>query len=157
MRFSTGAAMYVLPAIDEAVKRGVCTKEFADHVLRCVMEAAGKSMFGERYAVKAARDWLGVPDDIGEDGRIAGGLIEMQLQSIFCAYQVKAFNKHEVVLVIDRGGLAIQGCKRLPDVHIQFWYGMVKTLVNTQWSPWEEDSPAGKIRVRIAKKIDKFC
>ena len=157
VRFSTGAAMYILPAIDEAVNRGVCTREFADHVLRCVLEAAGKAMFSDRYAIRGVRDWMGVPDEIGEDGRLAGGLIEMQLQSVFCAYEVEAFNKDEVVLVIDRAGLTIQGCKRLPDVHVQFWYGMVKSLVNAQWSLWEEDSPAGKIRIRIAKKIDKFC
>ena len=42
--------------------------------LHCVCEAAGKAMFGERYAIKAARDWLGVPPEIGEDGRVMGGL-----------------------------------------------------------------------------------
>ena len=36
------------------------------------------------------------------------------------------------------------------------WHGMVKTLVSAEWSVWEEDSPAGKMRIRIAKKIDKF-
>lgn len=157
VRFSTGAAMYILPAIDEAVKREKCTKDFADHVLRCVMESSGKSMFGEKYAIRAVRDWMGVPDTIGEDGRLAGGLIEMQLQSIFCDYQIEAFNKEEVILVIDRGGLAIQGCHRLPDAHVQFWYGMVKTLVNPQWSLWEENSTDSKLRIKIAKKIDKSC
>jgi len=157
VRFSSGAAQYIIPAIDEVVERGIVTDEFATHVLRCVLEAAGKAMFCEHYAIKGAREWMGVPNEIGSDGRIAGGLIEMLLQAMFCSYQVEAFNKEEVVLVIDRAGLIIQGCQRLPDCHVQFWYGMVKTLVGTQWSLWEEDSPAGKLRIKIAKKIDKFC
>ncbi len=65
-------------------------------------------MFGERYAVKACRDWLGVPEYIGEDGRILGGLMEVLLQSLVCDYQVEAFNKDEVILIIDRGGLKLQ-------------------------------------------------
>jgi hypothetical protein len=36
------------------------------------------------------------------------------------------------------------------------WNGMVKTLVNAQWSVWEEESPDKKLRIKIAKKIDKF-
>ena len=155
--YSTGAGMYILPAIDEAVNRKVVTKAFADHVLKCVMEAAGKAMFTEHYAIRAAREWMGVPDTIGSDGRIAGGLIEMLLQSMICSYEVEAFNKGEVVYVIDRAGLTTNGCERVPQCHVDFWYGMVKTLVNAQWSLWEEDSPEGKLRIKIAKKIDKFC
>ena len=142
--YSSGAAMYILPAI-------------ADHVLKCVLEAAGKAMFGEHYAIKAARDWMGVPNTIGSDGRIAGGLIEMLLQSMICNYTVEAFNEKEVIYVIDRAGLTVNGCTRVPQCHVDFWYGMVKTLVNPQWSLWEEDSPEGKLRIKIAKKIDKFC
>ena len=154
---STSASLYILPAINEAVRRGIVTRKMADHILHCVCEAAGKAMFGERYAIKAARDWLGVPPEIGEDGRVMGGLLEMQLQSILCKYEVEAFNEKECIYVIDRSGLEITGCKELPQVHVDFWYGMVKTLVNAQWSLWEEDSPAGKLRIKIAKKIDKFC
>lgn len=155
--FSSGGAMYILPAIDEAVNRGVCTREFADHVLHCVLEAAGKALFGEKYAIKAARDWLGVPDDIGEDCRLPGGHIEMFLQSMIAEYTVEAFNKDEVILVIDRQNLEVNGCTNMPECHVWFWNGMVKTMVNAQWSLWEEDSPEGKLRIKIAKKIDKFC
>jgi hypothetical protein len=113
-------------------------------------------MFGERYAIKACRDWLGVPNSIGEDGRLLGGVIEMLLQSLVCKYEIEAFNENEVIYVIDKGGLAITGCQSLPQAHLYMWMGMVKTLVNAQWSVWEEDSPAGKMRIKIAKKIDKF-
>jgi hypothetical protein len=37
------------------------------------------------------------------------------------------------------------------------WYGMAKTLINAQWALWEEDSPEGKLRIKIAKRIDKFA
>ncbi len=85
-----------------------------------------------------------------------GGLVEMLLQSLVCKYEVEAFNKEEVILVIDRAGLEITATKDVPEVHLWMWQGMIKTLVNVQWSLWEEDSPAGKMRVKIAKKIDKF-
>ena len=97
-----------------------------------------------------------MPNSVGEDGRILGGLIEILLQSLVCKYEVEAFNREEVVLVIDRTGLEITGTKNVPEAHLMMWQGMVKTLVNAQWSVWEEDSPARKMRVKIAKKIDKF-
>ena len=156
VNMSTAASLYILPAIAETVKRGYVAREQADHILKCVLEAAGKAMFEERYAVKGCRDWLGVPSGIGEDGRVMGGLIEMQLQSLVCKYEIEAFNKDEVILVIDRAGLEITATKDVPEAHLWMWQGMVKTLVNTQWSLWEEASPAGKMRIKIAKKIDKF-
>ena len=156
INLSTAASLYILPAIREAVKREKVTREMADHILKCVLEAAGKAMFGERYAIKGCRDWLGVPNTIGEDGRLLGGLIEVLLQSIVCSYEVEAFNKNEVILVIDRGGLAIGATQELVEAHVYMWNGMAKTLINAQWSLWEEDSPEGKLRIKIAKKIDKF-
>ena len=63
----------------------------------------------------------------------------------------------ECILVIDRSGLEITGTKDVPEAHLAMWYGMAKTLINAQWSCWEEDSPAKKLRIKIAKKIDKFA
>ena len=113
-------------------------------------------MFGEHYSIQACRDYLGVPNSIGKDGRILGGLIELQLQSVFCPYEVEAFNENEVIYVIDRKGLQLVSAKTLPDCHFWLWKGAVKTLVDAQWMVWEEDSPEGKMRIKIAKKIDKF-
>ena len=45
----------------------------------------------------------------------------------------------------------------MPEAHVAMWYGMSKTLINAQWSCWEEDSPERKLRIKIAKKIDKFA
>ena len=113
-------------------------------------------MFGERYAIRACREWLGVPDSMGSDGRLLGGVIEMLLQSLVCSYEIEAFNSEEVIYVIKRGDLAITGTQSLCEAHLYMWQGMVKTLVGAEWSVWEEDSPKGKMRIKIAKKIDKF-
>ena len=156
VNLSTAASLYLLPAIDNAVKLEYTTAENAEWIKKCVLEAAGKAMFGERYAIRACREWLGVPDSIGEDGRVLGGVIEMLLQSLVCGYEIEAFNKDEVIYVINRGDLAITGTQSLCEAHLYMWNGMVKTLVNAMWSVWEEDSPKGKMRIRIGKKIDKF-
>jgi hypothetical protein len=50
---------------------------------------------------------------IGEDGRLLGGVIEMLLQSLVCGYTVEAFNKDEVIYVINRGDLGIGGTQSL--------------------------------------------
>jgi len=156
VNLSTAASLYLLPAIDNAVKLGYTDAKNAEWIKKCVLEAAGKALFGERYAIRACREWLGVPNTIGEDGRLLGGVIEMLLQSLVCSYEIEAFNKDEVIYIIDRGGLAITGTQSLCEAHLYMWQGMVKTLENAQWSVWEEDSPAGKMRIKIAKKIDKF-
>lgn len=156
VNMSIAASLYLLPAIDNAVKLEYTTAENAEWIKKCVLEAAGKAMFGERYAIRACREWLGVPDSIGEDGRVLGGVIEMLLQSLVCGYEIEAFNKDEVIYVINRGDLAITGTQSLCEAHLYMWNGMVKTLVNAMWSVWEEDSPKGKMRIRIGKKIDKF-
>ena len=153
---STAASLYLLPAITNAVNHGYATKEQADWILKCVLEATGKGMFGEYYAIAGCRDWLGVPNNMPRDGRLLGGLMEMLFQGLLCKYEIEAFNKDEVIYVIDRGGLAITGCQDLVEAHLYIWRGMVKTLVGAEWSIWEEESPDRKMRVKIAKKIDKF-
>ena len=80
----------------------------------------------------------------------------MFLQSLHAQYEVEAFNGEECVYVIDRGVLA-NNMPKMVNAYLWFWYGMTKSLVNPQWSLWEEDSPEGKLRIKIAKKIDKFC
>jgi hypothetical protein len=159
LAYSSAATLYILPTARYAINQGLIEEKFFDHVLKCVCEAAGKAAFGETYAKEAQRQWLGVPKEIGDDdGRVMGGHIEMYLQSMRVPYEIEAFNKEEVVYVIDRGILTL-GELKYSDALISYWYGMTKTLVNAQWSLWEEagDTPAEKLRIRIAKKIDKFC
>lgn len=156
VKLSTAASLYLLPAIEAGIREEKFTADYAYHVLRMCCQGAGKAAFGEPYSIKACRDYLGVPNSIGQDARLLGGLIELQLQTVFCDYEVEAFNQNEVVYVIDRAGLEITGAKKLPECHLWFWEGAVKTLVDAQYMVWEEDSADGKLRVKIAKRIDKF-
>ena len=87
-----------------------------------------------------------------------GGYLEVVLGCQAIPYEVEAFNKKEVVLRINRAGLE-QRMPRQVNAYITYWYGMVKTLVGTEWALWEEADEAAPdvVRVKIAKKIDKFC
>lgn len=151
----SNGCMYIYPVFDDLIREGRLTDETVNHVLKCVFEAAGKAAFGETFAKEGLRSWLGAPHDV-DDGRLIGGYIEMFLQCMRIDYQIEAFNKEEVIYVIDRNALANQ-MPRLQDCYVSYWYGMTKTLVSAMWSLWEEDSPEGKLRIRIAKKVDKFC
>lgn len=152
---SSNGANYILPAIDLAIERGKFDDKFADHILDCVAEAAGKATFGEFYNIEAFRQWVGAPRNV-DDGRLMGAHIEMFLQASNYAYEVEAFNKDEVIYVIDAAPLA-NGMRKQNKIYEAFWRGMTKSLVSAQWFLWEEDSPEGKVRFKIAKRIDKFC
>lgn len=156
---SNAASLYIFPTIDALLREGKLEEKFVDHVIRCVCEAAGKAAFGEHYAKEGLRAWVGAPSEIN-DGRLMGAHIEMYLQSLCVPYEVEAFNREEVIYVIDRAKLCIMNmAPKLANAHVAYWYGMTKTLVNAQWSLWEEPdhTPDDKLRIKIAKKIDKFC
>jgi hypothetical protein len=80
----------------------------------------------------------------------------MYMQAKAVKYEVESFNSDEIAYVIDRDAIS-SGYPKYVDALIAYWYGMSKTLINAQWSLWEEDSLEGQVRVKIAKKIDKFC
>lgn len=157
INLSTACSLYFFPTIERMIREEKITYEMAVHIIKCVCEAAGKAAFGEEYARKACREWLGVPLDMPWDCRIMGGHIEMMLQSLMCGYTVEAFNKDEVVLRIKRKGIEITSARLMTPAHIAYWNGMTKTLIGPEWTAWEEDSTEDTIRVKIAKKIDKFC
>ncbi len=150
-------ATYILPTLDDLIREGTLTDEQVDYAIHCLCEAAGKATFIDNFAKEGLRMWLGAPHSISEDdGRLMGGYLEMFLQSLHAAYEVEAFNEEECIYVIDRAALA-NNMPKMVDAYRWFWYGMTKSLVNAQWSLWEEGSPEGKFRIKIAKKIDKFC
>ena len=137
-------------------------KAKAEHVTKCVFEAAGKMAFSEFTSIKGMRDWLGVPADVN-DGRVLGGLIEVELQAMTVSYTVAAFDEKKVVIDIDKAGLERGGLgsdmSLLTTAYVSLWYGMAKTLIGTQWSVWQETEGISEdtVRIMIAKKIDKFC
>lgn len=156
----TCGASYILPTMEDLVRSGELTSEEVDHAIHCVCEAAGKAAFIDDFAKEGLRVWMGVPHAISEDdGRIMGGYLEMFWQCMHFNYTIEAFNKDECIYVLDPQELNSCGfgSQRMAYAYVWFWYGMTKSLVNAQWSLWEEDSPEGKLRLKIAKKIDKFC
>ena len=157
MTYQSNATCYITPTIEDLINDGTLDGKFVDHVIRCVCEAAGKAAFGEFYAKEGLRSWLGIPQDIN-DGRVMGAHIEMYLQSMLADYTVEAFNADNVIYVIDRTNLSFAGAKYI-DALVSTWYGMTKTLVNAQWALWEEagGTTEDQLRIKIAKKIDKFC
>ena len=153
----SNGATYILPTLDDLVREGTLTDEEVDYAIHCVCEAAGKATFIDDFAKEGLRTWLGVPHSIGnDDGRVMGGYLEMFLQSMHIAYDIEAFNREEVIYRIDRMGLSNR-MPKMVNAYIWFWYGMTKSLVNAQWSLWEETSTEEKVRIKIAKKVDKFC
>ena len=156
----TCGASYILPTLEDLIRSGELTSEEVDYALHCVCEAAGKATFIDNFAKEGLRTWMGVPHSISEDdGRIMGGYLEMFWQSMRFNYTIEAFNKDECIYVLDPKELnsCLMGSQRMSTAYIWFWYGMTKSLVNAQWSLWEENSPEGKLRLKIAKKVDKFC
>lgn len=155
---SGGGAAYISPTLDGLIKAGKLDEKTVAHVLHCVCEAAGKAAFGAFFAKEGFRQALGIPTDVN-DGRLMGAYIELVLQCQAVPYEVEAFNKEEVIYSINRMSLGSRHA-RIVDAHVSTWYGMTKTLVNAQWSLWEEaleDTPDEMIRIKIAKKIDKYC
>jgi hypothetical protein len=151
------AIFIILPAILNAIEKGAMTEEAFNNALKCVCEAAGKAAFGDFFAREGLRGWLGVPKEIGDDdGRVLGGYIEMYMQAKHAQYEIEAFNRDEVIYVIDRGAIS-SGHPKYLEALLSYWYGMSKTLINAQWALWEEDSPEDKVRIKIAKKIDKWA
>ena len=151
-------ADYCINPINQLVKAGAFTQEQVDNIVTCVFMGAGKAMFGEWFAIRGLRDWLGVPYDV-DDGRVLGGYIEVLLQIIRCPYEIVAFNEEEVVYDIDRTYFNRKQAGGLTCAYNALWYGMAKTLISPEWFVWEEteDVDEGTYRVKIAKKIDKFC
>lgn len=156
----SNAMSYIVPTLEDYIREGKLTNEQVDYALHCVCEAAGKAAFIDDFAKEGLRVWLGTPHSVGpNDGRLMGGYLEMFLQSMHCEYEVEAFNQEEVVYVINPQALCMctPGSSKPITAYLWFWYGMTKSLVSAEWSLWEENSPEGKLRIKIAKKVDKFC
>jgi hypothetical protein len=148
--------MYVIPMLDEMIANGEFTKEHIDNVIQCVFEGAGKMRFVDFFAVKGAREWLGVPADI-KDGRVLGAYVEMLLRTWSADFEILAFNKDEVIYDISRLGGNEHKSPHTVHALISMWYGIGRTLVGPEWvcERVTDDVADDTIRIKIAKKIDK--
>ena len=72
---------------------------------------------------------------------------------------MEEFNERQVILRINRKAFMNPSlpCPRQIKNYIAQWNGNVRTLVGAEWFVWEEDSTDAYVRVKIAKKIDKFA
>ncbi|WKY43737.1 hypothetical protein Q5O14_14015 [Eubacteriaceae bacterium ES2] len=150
-------ADYVMNTLNPMIKAGEITQEEVAHIIKCVFESSGKMVFGEFFAIKGLRDWIGVPNDVN-DGRLLGGFIEVVLQTLLVEYTVIEFNENEVIYDLKLANLERRH-PMLTHAYLSLWYGMCKTLVGTQWFAWRETEGVSDetLRLKIAKKIDKFC
>jgi hypothetical protein len=149
---------YVVPTLNDMLAKGETTEKEINHIIEGVCSAAGKMMFADFYAKKGVRDWMGVPPEVN-DGRVLGAYIDLILQMWKSEYSTIAFNKDEIIFDITRLGGYEHMSPFVVNGYIALWYGMAKTLIGAQWAAWREfeDVPEGVIRLKIAKKIDKFC
>jgi hypothetical protein len=149
---------YVLPVLDQMLANGEVTQEQLDNIIEGVCTAAGKMMFADFFAKKGLRDWLGAPPEIN-DGRLLGAYIELHLQMWLGEYSIVAFNKDEVIYDIKRLGGQEHKSPHGVLGYVALWDGMARTLIGNQWAAWRETEgvPVDVVRIKIAKKIDKFC
>ena len=93
-----------------------------------------------------------------DNGRILGGHIEVYLQAMGVDYKLIAFNEDEVIIDFNRYRLGL-GYNKFVDCLVSYWFGMSKTLLSAEWSLWEEadQTTPDRCRIKIAKRIDKFC
>ena len=87
-----------------------------------------------------------------------GAYLETVMQCLTVPYEIEAFNKEEVIYLVDRAKLQ-RRMPRLVTAYLALWGGEVRTLAGAQWFLWEEPGDAGddKVRIVIKKKIDKYC
>ncbi|MTI47421.1 hypothetical protein [Sporosalibacterium faouarense] len=147
----------VLNVLYPMIEAKEINKEEIENVIKCVFEASGKMTFGEHFAIKGLRDWLGVPGDV-KDGRVLGGYIEVVLQALRAKYDIQNFDKEEVIYDINLAGLERRH-PMLTKAYLSMWNGMGKTLIGSQWFVWRETEGVADeiLRLKIGKKIDKFC
>ena len=148
----TNSVIRVLDAISE--EKGA---DFIENVIKCVFEGGGKAAFMEFPCIKGMRDYLGVPGDVN-DGRVLGGLIEVTLQSMLMEYEIVSFDEDGAVYDISRPNLQ-RKLRWLDKAYVSMWHGMVKTLVGSEWSVWEDEETLDNVntmRLHVRRRINKF-
>jgi len=155
---NNSGVLYMNAVFEYLIRHDIRKEEDIDRCLQAVLEAGGKAQFSDFFAVDGLRAWLGTPADV-RDGRLMGGYLETLLQILCMKYEVEAFNKDEVVLLINRKDMMNGSipCPRQIKNYIALWNGNVRTMVGAEWFVWEENSTESTVRVKIGKKIDKYA
>lgn len=138
------------------IEHGYFTAEEVKNAVKACCEAVGKGAYGPFFAKAGVRDFLGVPRQIADDddARILGGLIEMFLQCKLMQYDIEKFDSEEAIYVFN---WPMSHAEHFMTALLAYWNGCAKTLLSAKWALWEENSPENRIRIKLARKIDKFC
>lgn len=129
-------------------------------IFRIIFSTAGKNLFMEPFTKRAVRDWLGVPDSIGEnDPRIMGAYIKTLMDCQLVPNELDAFTKDEVRIKVKtddfNGRFEMAPMDELAIGYEVLWHNAVKTLVSTEWSCWFEGMDDEEMTIVVARKIDK--
>lgn len=74
-------------------------QELAFRAASVILEAMGKAQFADAVNLKAVREWMGVPAEIGDgDARVAGGWISMILQARGINWSFVEFTSEKVIV-----------------------------------------------------------
>jgi hypothetical protein len=154
---STLGTSYVTVLLHRMLDAHEIELDYLTNIIEAVFRGAGKMAFGEFFAKKGLRDWVGVPDGI-EDGRVMGAYIEMVLQILLVDYKVLSFGEDGAAYDIDKAKFERREPLYTP-AYLAMWYGMCRTLVNAEWFLWRETEGVSDdtLRIKIGRKIDKRC
>ena len=115
------------------IRGGGQVSDYDMHVIRTMLDATGKTQFGELVTRKAIREWMNVPADV-DDGRVMGAYISMLWQSMALDWTFAEFSEEQTIIDCDATRLFMYGTyPELVDLYEALFNGMVKTLVDTQW------------------------
>ena len=131
-----------------------------NRILKIVFSTAGKAAFIEPSAIKGMRDWLGVPNEIGDnDGRILGGYIKNILDTQLVPNELIQFDEEETRIQVKpydfEGRMEMAPISELTIGYEALWHNMAKTLVSAEWSCWFEGKDEEIMTIVVARKIDK--
>lgn len=128
-------------------------------VFNIVFSTAGKNAFIEPCAVEGMRAWLGVPHEIGDDGRLMGGFIKAQLDTQLVPNELLRFDEEEVRIKVQpetfNGRFPMSPMDELTTGYEALWHNMVKTMVGTEWSCRFEDKDQEDMIIVVRRQVDK--
>lgn len=143
-----------------AIRDMAPSEEEFNRILRIVFSTAGKAAFIEPSAIKGIRDWMGVPNEIGEnDGRTLGGYIKANLDTQLVPNELIRFDEEETRIQVKisdfEGRYEMSPIWELTIGYEALWHNMAKTMVGAEWSCWFEGKDEEIMTIIVARKVDK--
>lgn len=143
-----------------AIRDMAPSDEELERIFKIVFSTAGKAAFIEPTAIKGIREWLGVPNEIGDnDGRVMGSYIKAILDAQLLPNELVRFDEEETRIQVKAFDFQAR-TEMLPIPELitgyeALWHNMVKAMVTPEWSCWFEGKDDEVMTIVIARKIDK--